>query len=653
MYQIKCDDHVLYDPRDDDLILLNPKCKLEANTVGEGSFTILSNHPYYKELQRLKSIFEIRQDDHIIFRGRMTNESKDFHNRLDVDLEGVLGFTNDTIILPFSHSNEAHMPGEHTFTVYSTCDIDREDTTDSTTITIGDESGTYESDTSVYFHAYQGGGECIKGNLKILYTNNENGIVISYMADGDIMKDTGEIVATDGTVLSGSDIDKWGLSIKTDTENTVETFLAWVLQQHNSQVEPWQQLKLGNVKVFDPNNYITRSSEKHASTWEILKTKLFESSLGGYLTIRYEADGNYVDYLDKFDVTAPQQITFGKNLLDITHATDANETYSAILPIGKDGLTLNGSTVKDLTNDLVQKGQFVYSKSAKEQYGWICAPVDNTTWDDITTVDELESAAMKYLSGTAMLLSDTIEIQAVDLAFTDDQIQSFRIYQNVIVNSPVHGISGIKYPLTKLEIDITNPQNTKITLGETKRVLTDRTNQETEKVKRTSQDLSTIRVELNDKVGNTDNDQVVAMVNNSTSGVKLTNRLVVESDKFGMDEDGTIHASGGDVAGFEFDGSGLRKTTVTYDSGSYTNYTEKQFEVAPGYLQTTTDYKVDGATMNKQSVRLADGVIEVTNSGILDTVFDVRNAFMKVSVNGSRYNLFIDPDTLAIKVVEE
>lgn len=502
MYQISCDGHLIYDPRDEDLILLNPKCNLGANSVGEGSFTILSNHPKYKDLKRLKSIFEIRQDSDVIFRGRMTNDSKDFHNKMDVDLEGVLGFTNDTVIPPFE------------------------------------------------------------------------------FPDGD-----------------------------PPTVGTVEEFLGWVLSIHNEQAEEWQQLKLGNVTVTDPNYYIERSSEKYTSTWEILKTRLFESSWGGYLVIRYEPDGNYVDYLKDFEDTASQQITFGENLLDITHTMDANETYSAILPLGKEMQVETGSDYEgdyveikntvngnislesiengkrlpdgDLTEDLVKKGLFVYSKSAVEQYGWICAPVDSTTWDDITTVNGLKNKAIKYLSETAMKLSDTIEITALDLSFTDDQIQSFRIYQNVIINSPVHGISNVSYPLTKLEIDIVNPQNTKITLGETRRVLTDKENQLSQKIDQTqqsntqtSQDISKIKIDLDNKVGKDEKDQVVSMVNQADAIIELIGkRLRIDAGNFVLTEEGEMTTKAGFIGEWSINGNGISKDFEvgddTYTVGIY------------------------------------------------------------------------------------
>lgn len=370
MYQIKCDNYVLYDPRDEDLVVLNPQCKLEVNTVGEGSFTILSTHPFYGELKKLKSIFEIQQDGQPIFRGRMTADSRDFYNQYYVDLEGILAVTNDSIVDPFNFPED--------------------------------------------------------------FPEAEN------------------------------------------AANVVEYFLKWLIEEvHNGQVEDWQKLKVGSVTVADPNNYITRSSENYLHTWDVLKSKLFDSELGGYLCIRYEDDGNYVDYLDGFTQTNTQTVKLGENLLDMQNDSDASETYSAILPIGKDDLTLADLADGDLTDDLVKKGKFIYSKSAVESYGWICVPVEESTWDDVTEATNLRTKGMNYLVNTGVLLSNTITVKAVDLHFTDDQIQSFRIYRNILVDSPVHGVAGVSYPLTQLDIDIFNPQNTTITVGATSRSLID------------------------------------------------------------------------------------------------------------------------------------------------------------------------------------
>jgi hypothetical protein len=378
MYQIRCDDYVLYDPREEALQVLDPKCKLKVNTVGEASFTILPNHPSYTKLQRLRSVFEFRQDDDVIFRGRMVDGRLDFLNRLSVDLEGVLGYANDTLVPPFAFPDD--FPAAAT------------------------------------------------------------------------------------------------------ASNVVAYFLGWILEQHNGQVQPWQQLKLGRVTVSDPNNYITRASEKYASTWDTLKSKLFDSSLGGYLAVRYEANGNYVDYLDSFELTNTQRVALGQNLLDLTQQSDAAQTYSAILPLGaevedesgeKYTLTLASLPDGPVSDDLVKSGLYLYSTAAVAQYGWICVPIQDATWADVTEAQNLKTKAMAYLAGTAIKVSETIAIKAVDLRFTDDQIQSFRFCRNVLVDSSAHDVSTASYPLTELSIDLLNPQNTLITLGDTRRTLAD------------------------------------------------------------------------------------------------------------------------------------------------------------------------------------
>lgn len=390
MYQIKCDGLPLLDLRDEDLIVGSPKINLEVNTVGEGSFYIYDNHPYYGRLKKLKSVFEVSDEIGVIFRGRMTNDSRDFDKCKFVDLEGAMAYFNDSKVRPYSFPE-------------------------------------------------------------------------------DWLEDEGYIAAS----TSG---------------NVIEFFLAWLINQHNAQVDEFQRFKLGRVTVTDPNNYLSRSDTKYPSTWDVLKSKLFDSALGGYLCIRYEDDGNYIDYLSEFELTNTQEIVFGENLLDLKTETDATETYTAVIPIGatletettdEDGNTVTNKTIVslanlpdgDITDDIVKEGDMIYSRSAREAHGLIIAPVDKTTWDDVTEVNNLLNKSVAFLQ-TGMMFSENIEVTAVDLHFTDEQIQSFRIYRNVIARSAPHGHSGT-FQLPKLGLDLLNPQNTKITVGSTRRTMTD------------------------------------------------------------------------------------------------------------------------------------------------------------------------------------
>lgn len=390
-YQIICDDYPLFDPREDKLTVESPKVNLEVNTVGEGSFTIYQNHPYYGKLKKLKSVFEVSDDIGVIFRGRMTNNSFDFYNSKFVDLEGAMAYFNDSKVRPYSFPE-------------------------------------------------------------------------------DFVEDADYITAA-------------------ESGNVIEFFLNWLINQHNAQVEEFQRFKLGRVTVTDPNNYLSRSDSTYPSTWETLKSKLFNSALGGYLCIRYEADENYIDYLSEFELTNTQEIVFGKNLLDLKTDSDATATYSAIIPIGatietettdEAGNTVTNKTIVkieslpdgDITDDIVKEGDMIYSRSARAEYGLIIAPVTKTTWEDVTDAQNLLTKSVNFLVTDGMMQSETVEATAADLHFSDEQVQSFRIYRNVNVRSSPHGHSGT-YPLSKLGLDLQNPQNTKIVVGATKRTLTD------------------------------------------------------------------------------------------------------------------------------------------------------------------------------------
>ena len=77
-----------------------------------------------------------------------------------------------------------------------------------------------------------------------------------------------------------------------------EELFRMVVENHNSQVMEWQRFKVGIVTVKDPNDYIVRSSENVINSWNALKDKCFRSSLGGQLRVRYEEDGDYIDWLE-------------------------------------------------------------------------------------------------------------------------------------------------------------------------------------------------------------------------------------------------------------------------------------------------------------------------------------------------------------------
>ena len=249
--------------------------------------------------------------------------------------------------------------------------------------------------------------------------------------------------------------------------NVVEFFFRWVLSQHNAQVSAEQQIKPGVCTVTDPNNYITRSSTEYQTTMEAIRAKMSESSLGGYLLIRYEADGNYLDYYADLPLTNTQSVEFAANLLDLTSEVDGTAIYTVILPEGKDGLTLESLPDGALTDDLTKDGLTIYSKSGVATYGRITRHIK---WDDVTVVANLQTKAKAALADNGLSMPETITCKAVDLGWQEG-IRHFRVGRMTALVSTPHGYSA-SYPLMELAPDILNPGNTQITLGATRRTFT-------------------------------------------------------------------------------------------------------------------------------------------------------------------------------------
>ena len=269
-------------------------------------------------------------------------------------------------------------------------------------------------------------------------------------------------------VFPDSFLDDPGYQAAAESGNVVEFLMHWLFANHNAQTGPEQQLKVGTVTVKDPNNYLYREVTKVSKTWQVFKEKVFNSGLGGYVVTRYEPDGTYVDYLAELPLTNTQTAEFSKNLLDLTREVAAANIYTAIYPVGKDGLTIGDLADGDLTDDLVKVGRIIYSKRAEAGLGGrITRPVE---FPDVTIASNLQEKAARQLT-VGMSMPETIRCKACDLHFVNSDIQAFRIGRMVKISSRPHGFDAL-YPLLELQPDIFNPEQTALSMGQTRTTLT-------------------------------------------------------------------------------------------------------------------------------------------------------------------------------------
>lgn len=356
IYQIKCDDNILFDIREKEFFVEEPTLSLEINKVGTLNFSIYPEHPYFDRLHKITSKIEAYRNGKTIFRGRIINDSQSIYNCKNIECESTLAFLNDTIAKP---------------------------------------------------RVFQG------------------------------------------------------------TPAELFTFL---IENHNSQVSSDKQFKIGNITVKDSNDYIRRSWDAHAKTLDLINTRCIDS-LGGYVIERYEKDGTYLDWLADITKISNQIIEFGENLMDIFTNNDASNIFSVVVPLGAN-LEQEDGTFKRLTIDSVNNNvDYLVNNLVLQKYGWIVAPLEKTTWDDVTLPENLKTKGEDFLNKNCGLVSSTIELTALDLSSCDINIEEFFIYEKVNIFSKHHNFDA-SYLLKSIIIPFNRPQDIKITLGETKTTIT-------------------------------------------------------------------------------------------------------------------------------------------------------------------------------------
>ena len=255
-----------------------------------------------------------------------------------------------------------------------------------------------------------------------------------------------------------------------DFSGNVPDFLEFVLTRHNEQVTPAQRIHLGTVTVTDPNGYIHRSSTDYLSSWEVIESKLIKTH-GGYLRLRHESTGMFLDYLEGTltDLpTAINEIEYGENLSELTEESNAEATYTACIPLGakiKLADDTGDEIERRLTVESVNNGlDYIINDAAFAQRGWICAPTKETTWDDVTLPENLLKKAREYLNNQGVKLKNTLTLKAID--------EDFDYLSHVRVKSTPHGISQI-YLLTEKKTPLADPKGATITLGSSELTMSD------------------------------------------------------------------------------------------------------------------------------------------------------------------------------------
>ena len=275
-----------------------------------------------------------------------------------------------------------------------------------------------------------------------------------------------------------------------ESRKTIHELLSFFIQRHNEKagIDNIHSFKIGIVNVTDgdnsnTDNLISAADSTFLNTYESIQQKLIER-YGGYLYIRHEEDGNYIDYLSSPSVTCSQKIELGENLLSFKKNIEADSLVTAVIPLGKERMDggdegsgsrhniggWNASQSITDSKDIFQVTGKVggtttylnclYSQSAVEKYGWIEKVL---IFDDVVLPGTLVRYGESHLKSMGKALS--IELTAADLSGANTEIDRFKIAQYVRVNSKPHNLENALYVVSKLSLNLTDPTANKICLG--------------------------------------------------------------------------------------------------------------------------------------------------------------------------------------------
>ena len=375
------------------------------------------------------------------------------------------------------------------------------------------------------------------------------------------------------------------------------------ISNHNAQVDADHQFIVGDVTVTDPNDYITRADSEYLNTWESIQKKLVEI-LGGYLWVRHEADGTYIDYLAELNFLAPQTVEFGKNLLDLKRQTKGEDIATAIIPLGAKAEGSDDRLTIAAVNNSVD---YVYNQEAVDEYGWIFRV---QTWDDVTEASNLLTKGNAALAEHVQMLF-TVELDAADLATIDRTVESFHLGTQVRVTTAPHGIDQ-RFLVEKMSLSLLQPASNKLTLGKSFLSMSEHavvSRKTTEKV------LTDISSSMEEKLstGLTETERKLSAQISATSESIMS--TVADEYYLKTDTDALVESISTQITQTAEDVE-IRFTEFTADIDAVAAGTDAKFEEISKYIRFVDGNIVLGEDGNTLTLQIENDRISFLDSGI-------------------------------------
>ena len=422
----------------------NPKLIKEVNSLEQLTFKIYPNHPNYSQLKIKESIIKVYQDDKIIFKGKIVKEKLNFDKSKDITCEGLLGTLADNRFNDIRYIkgiiDSGYIMGPQIFN----CRL-----------------GPTEE------KIHHGWFEEVVINYNNLFCKTIDRLKI------------GEVCPT---VPKNSPL-KTSLNYRFNFMQTVGGLPIDIAKTVIEKIKDKTLLEILNF-IIENGIYMTDDG----SNPYLLK----------YFFPTYDEDNTYLNIYTEYDLKNQknsQKIVFGENMIDLVIEQDSSNIVTAIVPVGTVSVTDSegkisqeeveltywapGSHQYENNEDIYLSRKFMYSRSGVDKYGWILGDLKASTFDMGKTQGaeknqkNLQKLAASYLYRQGNRIKETVTVNAVDLSYASGyDIEAFEFLKYVTISAPKHLNRTLNYLITKVELNLLEPEKNKITFNQTRNTTT-------------------------------------------------------------------------------------------------------------------------------------------------------------------------------------
>lgn len=250
-----------------------------------------------------------------------------------------------------------------------------------------------------------------------------------------------------------------------------EAYLREILKQHNAQVEDYKRIHLRTVTVKSltdkPWRYLG-----YESTWDTIRDRIV-TNIGGYLTLRRENSGFYLDWTSSVGENQESPIQLGRNIKSASREISFDGIATQIMPIGadeKNSQNRSSDNKEEQGPDVTRKqidissvnGGKIWLEDAElvAKFGVIRKPV---IWTEIDNPQVLKNRGLQYLKNQRIALAKWT-VSAIERYLIDSRYAKFKIGNtHPILNAPLSGIERLQ--IIEKKIDILNPQSVDLVIG--------------------------------------------------------------------------------------------------------------------------------------------------------------------------------------------